>query len=105
MVAFKDISVKEAKDMLNEDIVILDVRTPEEFKEEHIEEAININCYDNDFEERINMLDKNKKYLVYCGSGGRSKNTAFLMEELGFKDINNMVGGFAAWEENGKPIE
>ncbi len=104
--AIKDVSVEQAEKIAEkQDTVILDVRTPEEFADGRIDGAVNINCYDDDFADRLNMMDKNKKFLVYCEHGRRSQNAAFLMEELGFKDINNMLGGFAEWEEKGKPVE
>ena len=83
------ITPEEARRILQEsrEIDILDVRTPNEFKEEHLEKAININFYDHDFPEKMAKLSRNKKYLVYCHSGGRAVKTGELMEELGFKEV------------------
>ena len=54
------------------DVVILDVRTPEEFAKEHIENAINLDYYSQTFRDELNNLDKDKTYLIYCRSGNRS---------------------------------
>lgn len=90
----KEINVEEAKKRIKNDkkIVILDVRTPEEFAEEHLPGAINIDIYVDDFEEMIRRLERTKTYLVHCKSGGRSRAAVELMEELGFTDVTNIVG-------------
>ncbi|MBI2102772.1 rhodanese-like domain-containing protein [Candidatus Woesearchaeota archaeon] len=89
-----EICAEEAKDRIknNRNIVILDVRTPEEFEEEHLPHAVNINIYADDFEERISRLERTKTYLVHCKSGGRSRAAVELMLELGFTDVTNVVG-------------
>ena len=88
------LSVKEATDLLRKkkDLVILDVRTPEEFAEERLPEAINIDIHANDFEEKILKLDKKKTYLLHCHSGRRSAMVAQFMEEKGFTKLYNVVG-------------
>ena len=73
----EDITPQEAFTLIqnnqdNPDFVILDVRTPKEFAEEYIEDATNMNFYSETFRDELNQLDKNKTYLVYCRSGGRS---------------------------------
>ena len=82
----------------NPDFVILDVRTPEEFADGHIENAINLDYYSETFRDDLNKLDKNKKYLIYCRSGNRSGKALNIMEELNFREVYNMVGGIIAWE-------
>ncbi len=91
------------KNSTNQNFVILDVRTPEEFDEESIENAININYYDDDFRAELNKLDKNKTYLVHCKSGRRSAMALDVMEELNFKVVYNMLGGIAGWKQEGLP--
>lgn len=85
--------------------VLLDVRTPEEFSSGHIKGASNMNFYNDNFEDDIDGLDKRKKYLVYCGSGGRSRQAMFLMRDLGFEEVYNLTGGISSWNENGYSIE
>ncbi len=72
--------------------VILDVRTPDEFLLEHLPNARNINLFDQDFPEKIRILNKDKTYLVHCRSGGRSTTAVKMMEELGFLDVYNVKG-------------
>ena len=75
---------------------------PEEFNEEHIEGAVLINIYSPDFNDRINSLDKNCKYLVYCRSGNRSNKAAIRMNEISIKTAYNLLGGIIALKKAGK---
>jgi len=94
---------KMAMDSL-QDEVIVDLRTPEELKGGKIPGAIVINFFGPDFEPAIESLDRNKVYLLYCASGGRSGETAALMKQLGFKKIYNMESGFGAWVKRKLPV-
>jgi len=87
----------------NPDFVILDVRTPEEIAHGYIENAINMNFYSETFRDELDSLDKNKTYLIYCRSGGRSGNALNIMEELNFREGYNMSGGITAWVAEGLP--
>ena len=86
------------------DFVILDVRTPTEYASGHIDGAINIDYFSATFTDDVNTLDKRKTYLVYCASGGRSRNAANIMKASGFREAYNMLGGFTAWEDAGLPV-
>ncbi len=88
----------------NEDFVILDVRTPEEYASGHIENAVNMDYYSNIFRDELNKLDKNRTYLIYCGSGTRSGRALEMMKELGFREVYNVVGGIARWKAEGLPV-
>ncbi len=72
------------------DIVILDVRTPEEFKETHVTGARNIDFKSPGFKAEIEKLDKDKSYKLYCRSGNRSGKTLDLMKTMGFRDLENL---------------
>ena len=103
----KDIGVEEANQMIRNgqnqgNLVIIDVRTPEEFNQEHIENASNIDFYSDNFKAELNKLDKNKTYVIHCQSGGRSSRALEIMRELGFREAYNM-GGIIEWKENGFP--
>ena len=87
----------------NPDFVILDVRTPEEFTDGHIENAIIRNFYSETFRDELNDLDKGKTYLIYCRSGNRSGNALNIMDELGFQEVYGISGGIIAWETEGLP--
>lgn len=88
----------------NPDFVILDVRTPEEFSDGHIEDAINIDFNSQDFRDNINRLDRSKTYLVYCRTANRSRGAVNIMEELEFTQIYHILGGIVQWEKEGLPI-
>lgn len=84
--------------------VILDVRTAEEFAEEHLSEAILLDYLSSDFSEKVAKLDKSKLYLVHCAVGGRSARACTKMEALGFTNLVNLEGGLNGWKEAGKPV-
>ena len=88
----------------NPDFVIIDVRTPEEFAEGHIENVINLDYYSETFRDELNKLDKNKMYLIYCRSGNRSGKALNIMEELNFREVYNMSGGIIEWKAKELPI-
>ena len=84
--------------------IILDVRTPEEVAGGHINNASAINLYDKDFNEKINLIQKDKPIFVYCKLGGRGAKAAELLQQNGFARIYNLAGGIVAWENSGYPI-
>jgi len=106
--AIKGITAQEAFDLIQEnegnpDFIIIDVRTPEEFAVGHLESALNTNLNSGNFSADINKLDKNKTYLIYCRSGSRSAKAASIMEDLGFREVNDM-GGITDWTAEGFPV-
>lgn len=104
----ENVSPQEALNLIQEnqnnpDFVILDVRTAEEVADGHIENAINIDFYSETFRDEVNRLDKNRTYLIYCRSGGRSGNALDIMAELNFREVYNISDGIIAWEAAGLP--
>lgn len=85
-------------------VVILDVRTPSEFAEGHIDGAINIDVESGTFESAIAGLDKNATYAVYCRSGRRSAIATDAMASLGFAKLYNLDGGTGAWMSAGQQL-
>lgn len=83
--------------------VIVDVRTPQEFSEGHIKNAVNIDWNGNNFDSQISKLDKSKPIFVYCLGGGRSASAASSMKSKGFKEIYELNGGMMAWRSAGLP--
>lgn len=77
---------------------LLDVRTPEEYAVEHLENASNVNWNGDDFVAKAGKLDKSKPVFVYCKVGGRSGQAANKLAELGFKEIYNLEGGIMKWQ-------
>lgn len=83
----------------NSDSQILDVRTPEEFAEGYIPTAKLINIQNpSEFTSGVEKLDKEKSYYVYCRSGKRSEMACQVMENMGFKDLNNLATGIMKWD-------
>ncbi|MEM8527004.1 MAG: rhodanese-like domain-containing protein [Bacteroidota bacterium] len=85
-----------------EGVQLVDVRTPEEFANGSIDNAVNINFYDDAFEEQIANLDKKKPVMIYCQAGtagGRSGQTLDKLKELGFEEIYELAGGYGGWSK------
>lgn len=80
---------------------ILDVRTPQEFNEQHIANATNIDWNGTTFEAQAKELDKDKPVYVYCKSGGRSAKASSKLAEMGFKNIIELDGGITKWNAEG----
>jgi phage shock protein E len=91
-----------AKKIAESDVVVLDVRTPEEFNSGHIPNAINIDIYSDYFNSDIAALDKSKSYAVYCRSGKRSVDASSEMDVIGFKTTYNLTGGIIEWVDSGR---
>lgn len=84
---------------------LLDVRTPKEYLSQHINNATNINWNDAQFAQNVVKLDKTKTVYVYCLSGGRSKQAANKMAELGFTKIVDLQGGILKWNAQNRSAE
>ncbi|MEL7222587.1 MAG: rhodanese-like domain-containing protein [Bacteroidota bacterium] len=96
--SYEDINVEQFKTkMTATDVVILDVRTPGETTQGMIDGAVEIDFRSDDFQAQISALDKDKTYLVYCKSGGRSSNACEMMQEMGFEKLYNLDGGYTRW--------
>ena len=84
--------------VLDKNVQLVDVRTPKEYQEGSIEDAINIDYFDQDkFKTAFEKLDKNKPLYIYCRSGNRSQKSAKLLVDLGFTEIYDLKGGYIAW--------
>lgn len=82
---------------------LLDVRTPSEYAEEHLNNAVNIDYNGNQFQDEIGKLDKSRPVYVYCLSGGRSASAAQALSDKGFK-VYNMKGGIMQWKAKNYPL-
>ncbi len=98
------VAADEAVDLLGDrdDVTVVDVRTPEEFDDGHLEGAELFDIQSPDFEERIAALDRDDAYVVYCRTGNRSAVAVELMEELGFTEVYD-AGGYDELAEAGAP--
>lgn len=94
----KVIPPKEFKaQVVNKNVQLVDVRTPQEFQEGAIAHAKNINVNDAKFKENIAKLDKKKPVYIYCRSGARSQSAAKIMVDLGFEQVIDLQGGYMNW--------
>jgi rhodanese-related sulfurtransferase len=83
----------------SEDLILLDVRTANEYEAGHISGAINIDFFLFDFPERAKTYLTNKPVYVYCRSGKRSRKASVIMQQLGFSDIKDIEGGIKAYQK------
>lgn len=95
----------EFKTFLNEnDVTLVDLRTPKEFNSGHIENAINVNFLSSEFEKDIQKLDTTKTIVIYCRSGNRSRKSVAKLVEAGFDDIYDLKGGVLNWKKKGQEL-
>lgn len=97
------LAAAQAQDLIQQKkaLVLLDVRTPDEYQQGHLQGAQNLDFY-QDFGNKITGLDKNQEYLVYCAVGGRSAQAVEQMRAQGFK-VYDLKGGYKAWQAAGMP--
>ncbi len=95
-----NVSLHEFEQQLENDVQLLDVRTPQEWAKGTIDKAIRINFYDKDFKENVlTRLTKDKPVYIYCKTGGRSTKACKLLLKQGFK-VYNVEGGYNAWRNH-----
>ena len=100
------VKAREAASLLDArpEITVLDIRTPREYAQGHIESARLIDFYDADFAVKLSELDRAAPYLVHCRSGGRSTKSLTTFRELGFTNVIHLDGGFIGWEQAGLAV-
>lgn len=106
---YQNITVTEAQTLIQQNehnaiFTILDVRTPSEYNLRHLEGAFQRDFYDSDFADQLDVLNKERIYLIYCQSGNRSGQAFQIMQNLGFDHVYNMLGGISSWITNGLPV-
>ena len=83
------VAASEVTSVLADGAVVVDVRSPSEFAAGHVADALNIDLDSEDFEAKVDALDKGRTYVVYCGTGSRAAQAIESMAELGFTDLVN----------------
>ncbi|MBL7994930.1 rhodanese-like domain-containing protein [bacterium] len=102
---YSTISAGEFAEMLPKDSgIVLDVRTPGEYKNGHVAQSVLIDIMQADFEDKIKKLDKEKSYYIYCRSGNRSSKASSMMIKLGFKRVFNVKDGIDNILRSGVPV-
>ena len=93
-----DIEITEFKTkIVSQKYILVDVRTESEFDDGHIKGAINIDYFSSTFSDEIIELGLETPVLVYCKSGNRSGKAMKIMNDLRFKEVYNLTGGFKGW--------
>ncbi|NOT73452.1 MAG: rhodanese-like domain-containing protein [Cyclobacteriaceae bacterium] len=97
--SFEDLTSGQFQQKLSENnnALLVDVRTQEEFDSVRLPEAINIDVMDRSFVEKIAVLDAGKTYFVYCRSGGRSRQACAVIASKGLH-VYNLSGGIGSWK-------
>jgi len=89
----------------DENAIIIDVRTPQEWNEGVIENAMLLNIFEAEaFMEKVATLDKSKNYYVYCRSGARSGQACQILNNNGIKKAHNLMGGIMSWTGAGQEL-
>ena len=102
----KVVDVSTFKEGLTDKAVqLVDVRTPAEFEEGHIKNALLIDYYNEDFRKNILKLDRDRPIYLYCRSGNRSGKATLILKELGFTEIIDLGGGYLDWSKTIKHKE
>jgi rhodanese-related sulfurtransferase len=103
--AVKHVNAEQAQKLLaDKNVLVLDLRTPEEFAGGRIAGATNLNFLAPGFEPQLAALDPGKTYLVYCASGHRSTQALPSFKKLPFQSLYHLDGGFKSWQKAGLPI-
>ncbi len=102
---YGDITVEEAAALIEArpNLVIVDVRTPAEFQEEHLDGAINL-CIQCNPDSFISTLEPHMEILLYCRSGARSADGRQILNANGYTKVYNMLGGIIAWKAQGYAV-
>jgi rhodanese-related sulfurtransferase len=99
--------VTATKQLLAEEkkVLVLDVRSEEEFTEGHLPQAVRIGISEKDFVERVKKVASlDQPVLVYCGVGGRSAKAIKTLREAKFSQLHEIKGGITAWQEEKQPV-
>ena len=93
----QDINKDQVNSLINDKVMVIDLRTQEEFKDGKIRSSLNIDFQKREFIDNLNKLDKEKPYIIYCMSGNRSLKASHVMKSLGFKMIYHYKKGYKDW--------
>jgi len=95
---------KARQHMENKDLIVLDVRTPQEFFSGSIKGAVNLDSGLATLKKELDGLERNEAYLIYCRTDNRSTQVAEKMVDMGFDNIYRLEGGIVSWQKNGLPL-
>jgi rhodanese-related sulfurtransferase len=98
------VAPKEFQADIKPDVQLIDARTPGEYAQGHLANAMNLDWNGGALQERVSELDPKKPVLIYCASGRRSAAAAAFLKEKGFTNVIDMAGGIGAWQQAGMPV-
>jgi rhodanese-related sulfurtransferase len=98
------ISDTQLIEIQDNDYILVDVRTIEEYESGHIQDAFNFDFYSESFQKEILSLDKSSSIILYCRTQNRSTKTANYLKENGYKEITVLEGGITSWVKNGNDL-
>lgn len=90
--------------MGDQNFIILDVRTPREYRSGHIARAMLLDFHSPAFPDRLSKLDRSKTYLIYCQTGYRSSRTVQMIDKLGFQSVYHLQRGVIEWYRSRLPL-
>jgi rhodanese-related sulfurtransferase len=104
--SIKEVSISEVKGMIDtkEKIILLDVRDKNEFETGSIPGAVNLSRGMLEFKVAALIPDKTEKIVVFCAIDLRGPLATKALNDLGYKNAVNMIGGLKVWKEAGYPI-
>jgi rhodanese-related sulfurtransferase len=107
MPQFVTITPQRALNLIEEhpEIVIIDIRPYIDFRKEHLPGARNLDYDGHEFQNKVEKLDKKRKYLIYCKSGVRGGYFMDKMKDSGFEEVYNILGGFVGWKLSKLPLK
>lgn len=79
--------------------ILIDVRTPEEYREGTISGAMSLNIHSEDFKRATEFLPREREIIVFCQSGDRSNEAFEMLKSLGFKNVSQLIGGYEVWRK------
>jgi len=88
-----DITIEELKTKVSQGAILIDVRSNQEYREGHLQGAINIPNFEMTNRVQREIPKKNQLIILYCQYGGRSKNAMILMKKMGYTNVYNLYGG------------
>ena len=88
-----DITLEELKDKLSQGAILIDVRSNQEYREGHLQGAINIPDFEIEKRVEREIPKKNQLLVLYCQYGGRSRSSMLIMKKMGYTNIYNLYGG------------
>jgi len=105
--ATQQVTIKDLKAAIdrNQDVVILDVREPNEYDVAHIPEAINVPRGLLEFSIWTVVPNREEKIFVYCKTGARAALATKLLNEMGYKNAVSVDTGGVAWVKAGYPVK